>query len=132
MELPIPEPEGRGRHELIAIGGGCVLARIRSSHGSRRRTPCRCSTAGGSTISCLALLTWKRSSVAEPTRLPQGCTYGTVTDFGVMRVLTFTDPDSRTVEPAHWVGGARPNGSRHVQGHRRRADRQRAASPPTR
>jgi hypothetical protein len=77
-----------------------------SSHGSRRRTPCRCSTAGGSTISRLALLTRKRSSIAEPTRLPQGCTYGTVTDFGVMGVLTFTDPDSRTVELAHSVGGA--------------------------
>jgi hypothetical protein len=41
-------------------------------------------------------------------RLARGCTYGTVTDLGVMRILTFTDPDSRTVELAHWVGGADP------------------------
>ena len=32
----------------------------------------------------------------------------TVTDFGVMRVLNFTDPDGLDVEIAHWVGGSGP------------------------
>jgi hypothetical protein len=40
--------------------------------------------------------------------LVRGSTDGTVTDFGVMRVLTFTDPDGHPVELAHWVGGRHP------------------------
>jgi hypothetical protein len=39
----------------------------------------------------------------------RGSTDGTVTDFGVMRVLTFTDPDGHAVELAHWVGGHDPS-----------------------
>lgn len=41
--------------------------------------------------------------------LARGSTDGTVTDFGVMRVLTFTDPDGHAVELAHWVGGRGPS-----------------------
>jgi hypothetical protein len=41
--------------------------------------------------------------------LARGSTDGTVTDFGVMRVLTFTDPDGHAVELAHWVGGFDPS-----------------------
>ncbi len=38
----------------------------------------------------------------------RGHTDGAVTDFGVMRVLTFNDPDGHAVELAHWVGGVDP------------------------
>ena len=41
--------------------------------------------------------------------LARGSTDGTVTDFGVMRVLTFTDPDGHSLELAHWVGGRVPS-----------------------
>jgi catechol 2,3-dioxygenase-like lactoylglutathione lyase family enzyme len=41
-------------------------------------------------------------------RLARGSTDGTVTDFGVMRVLTFRDPDGHSVELAHWIGGRGP------------------------
>jgi hypothetical protein len=40
--------------------------------------------------------------------LARGSTDGTVTDFGVMRVLTFTDPDGHSVELAQWIGGRDP------------------------
>jgi len=39
----------------------------------------------------------------------RGVSDGIVTDFGVMRVLSFTDPDGHTLELAHWVGGDDPN-----------------------
>ena len=38
----------------------------------------------------------------------RGLSDGLVTDFGVMKVLTFTDPDGLEVEVAHWVGGSNP------------------------
>jgi hypothetical protein len=31
-----------------------------------------------------------------------------VMDFGVLRVLTFTDPDGHSVELAHWLGATEP------------------------
>jgi hypothetical protein len=40
--------------------------------------------------------------------LARGLTDGAVTDFGVLRVLTFEDPDGHSVELAHWVGSADP------------------------
>jgi hypothetical protein len=39
----------------------------------------------------------------------RGVSDGEVADVGVMRVLTFTDPDGHTVELAHWVGGSYPS-----------------------
>jgi hypothetical protein len=40
--------------------------------------------------------------------LARGLTDRTVTDFGVMRVLTFVDPDGHKVELAYWVGAIDP------------------------
>jgi hypothetical protein len=40
--------------------------------------------------------------------LARGMTDGDVTDFGVLRVLTFTDPDGHSVELVHWVGASDP------------------------
>jgi hypothetical protein len=39
----------------------------------------------------------------------RGASDGEVTDFGVLRVLTFTDPDGHTAELGHWVGGNDPS-----------------------
>jgi hypothetical protein len=41
--------------------------------------------------------------------LSRGDTDGIVTDFGVMRVLAFTDPDGHPIELAHWAGGIDPS-----------------------
>ncbi len=40
--------------------------------------------------------------------LARGLTDRDVTDYGVLRVLTFTDPDGHSVELAHWVGATDP------------------------
>ena len=46
-------------------------------------------------------------------RVERGASDGIVTDFGIMRVLSFTDPDGHTVELAHWVGGEDPSQIAH-------------------
>ncbi len=105
VELPVPEHDGR--HALIEIGGSATLhpfelpriqpplpqpmfARGRTDHFALN-------APDADTFEAL------RSRLLE-----RGATDGEVTDFGVMRVLTFTDPDGHTVELAHWVGGADP------------------------
>lgn len=40
--------------------------------------------------------------------LARGVSDGSVTDFGIVRVLTFTDPDGHAVELAQWVGAPEP------------------------
>jgi catechol 2,3-dioxygenase-like lactoylglutathione lyase family enzyme len=103
VELPIPEG---GRHALIDVGAGATLhpfelpieppspqpmfARGRVDHFALNATD----------VDAFEVL---RSRLVE-----YGATDGEVTDFGVMRVLTFTDPDGHTVELAHWVGGNDP------------------------
>jgi catechol 2,3-dioxygenase-like lactoylglutathione lyase family enzyme len=107
VELPVPAPDGPGRHALIDIGGGAVLhafelARIppepaRPMFGRGRIDHFALQIAGEETFSRL------RAELSA-----RGVTDGTVTDFGVVRVLTFTDPDGHAVELAHWVGGTDP------------------------
>jgi catechol 2,3-dioxygenase-like lactoylglutathione lyase family enzyme len=107
MELPIPEPEGPGRHALIAIGAGATLHVFEFA---RIPPPAARPMFERGRIDHFAL------SAADPETferlrtdlLARGSTDGTVTDFGVMRVLTFTDPDGHAVELAHWVGGVDP------------------------
>lgn len=62
--------------------------------------------------------------------IQRGASDGTVTDFGVIRVLSFTDPDGHTLELAHWAGGEDP--SQIDAGKATDAERttQRAASVP--
>lgn len=105
MELPVPKHNGR--HALIEIGRGATLhpfelprieppqpqpmfARGRTDHFALN-------APDAETFESL------RSRLLE-----RGVTDGEMTDFGVLRVLTFTDPDGHTVELAHWVGGADP------------------------
>ena len=107
MELSIPEPDGPGRHALIAIGAGASLhafefARIPPP-------PAQPMFARGRidhfALSAADAETFER---LRTDLIARGRTDGTVTDFGVMRVLTFTDPDGHAVELAHWVGGVDP------------------------
>ena len=50
VELPIPEPEGPGRHALISVGAAPRCTRS-SSRRSRRHLSDQCSNGGASTIS---------------------------------------------------------------------------------
>jgi catechol 2,3-dioxygenase-like lactoylglutathione lyase family enzyme len=50
VDLPIPEPEGPGRHALIAIGAGASPHAFEFSR-TRRPAPRRCFSAGASIIS---------------------------------------------------------------------------------
>lgn len=107
VELPIPEPEGPGRHALISIGAGATLhvfefAKIptppeRPMFQRGRIDHFALNVADAETFDRL------RSDLIE-----RGASDGIVTDFGIMRVLSFTDPDGHTLELAHWVGGEDP------------------------
>ena len=107
LDLPIPEPEGPGRHALISIGAG---ASLHAFEFSRIAPPSAAPMFQRGRIDHFAL------NVPDPETFEQlrtklvarGSTDGTVTDFGVMRVLTFTDPDGQSVELAHWVGARDP------------------------
>lgn len=107
VELPIPQPDGPGRHALISMGGGAMLhafefAKIppppeRPMFERGRIDHFALNVADAATFERL------RSALLE-----RGLSDGIVTDFGVMRVLSFTDPDGHTVELAHWGGGEDP------------------------
>ena len=60
----------------------------------------------------------------------RGASDGTVTDFGVIRVLSFTDPDGHTLELAHWVGGEDPSQIDAAKATDAERTTQRAASVP--
>lgn len=40
--------------------------------------------------------------------MERGASDGVVTDFGIISVFSFTDPDGHALELAHWVGGEDP------------------------
>lgn len=109
VDLPIPEPEGPGRHALVSIGGG---ASLHAFEFSRIAPPSAAPMFHRGRIDHFALNA-PDAETFERLRtklIARGSTDGTVTDFGVMRVLTFTDPDGHSVELAHWVGGRGPDG----------------------
>jgi len=100
VDLPIPEPEGPGRPALISIGAG---ASLHAFEFSRIAPPPAAPMFQRGRIDHFALnvpdaetFEWLRTQL-----IARGSTDGTVTDFGVMRVLTFTDPDGHSVELAH-------------------------------
>jgi catechol 2,3-dioxygenase-like lactoylglutathione lyase family enzyme len=107
VELPIPEPEGPGRHALISIGAGATLHAFELA---KIATPPERPMFERGRIDHFALnvadadaFDRLRSDLVE-----RGVSDGVVTDFGVMRVLSFTDPDGHTLELAHWLRGEAP------------------------
>jgi catechol 2,3-dioxygenase-like lactoylglutathione lyase family enzyme len=130
IELPIPEPEGPGRHALIAIGAGACLHAFEFA---RVPTPTAGPMFARGRIDHFALgaadaETFER---LRTELLARGRTDGMVTDFGVMRVLTFNDPDEHSVEVAHWVGGVDPGGLDMSKATDDERTSQRAASAPS-
>ena len=107
MELPVPEPEGPGRHALITLGAGATLHPFELS---RTRPPAASPMFQRGRIDHFALNVADANTFAElrDELLARDLTDGDVTDFGVLRVLTFTDPDGHSVELAHWVGATDP------------------------
>jgi catechol 2,3-dioxygenase-like lactoylglutathione lyase family enzyme len=104
VELPVPPPEGPGRHALIAVGAGATLHAFELE--KTPPPPVRPMFERGR-IDHFALHVADVAQLREEL-LARGATDGAVTDFGVTRVLTFLDPDGHTVELAHWVGAADP------------------------
>jgi catechol 2,3-dioxygenase-like lactoylglutathione lyase family enzyme len=130
VDLPIPEPEGPGRHVLIDIGAGSSLHAFEFSQAPP--PPAQAMFQRGR-IDHLALNV-PDAETFEQLRaelLARGHTDGTVTDFGVMRVLTFADPDGHAVELAHWVGGPGPSGIDMSQATDEQRNRQRMATDET-
>jgi len=107
MELPVPEPEGPGRHALITVGAGATLHPFELS---RTQPPPASPMFQRGRIDHFALNVAGADTFAQlrDELLARGLTDGDVTDFGVLRVLTFTDPDGHSVELAHWVGATDP------------------------
>jgi len=103
VELPVPEPDGPGRHALIGIGGGAMLHLFELG---RVALPPARSMFDRGRIDHFALQVSDAATLARlrAELLTRGASDGTVTDFGIVRVLTFTDPDGHSVELAHWVG----------------------------
>jgi catechol 2,3-dioxygenase-like lactoylglutathione lyase family enzyme len=107
VELPIPEPEGPGRHALIAVGAGATLHVFEFA---KIPPPAERPMFQRGRIDHFAL------NVADAETFDRlraalvacGSSDGIVTDFGVMRVVSFSDPDGHMLELAHWVGGDDP------------------------
>lgn len=107
MELPVPEPEGPGRHALITLGNGATLHAFELAP---TQPPAARPMFQRGRIDHFALNAADRETFEQlrDELLSRGLTDGDVTDFGVLRVLTFTDPDGHSVELAHWVGATDP------------------------
>jgi catechol 2,3-dioxygenase-like lactoylglutathione lyase family enzyme len=106
MELPVPQLNGR--HALIDVGGGTVLHPFEIP-GSGQPGPGQ-PMFGRGRLDHFALQA-PDNETFESLRerlVARGVSDGAITDFGVMRVLTFMDPDGLDVEIAHWVGGTDP------------------------
>ena len=106
MELPVPPLNGR--HALIDVGGGTVLHPFEIP-GSNQPGPGQ-PMFGRGRLDHFALQA-PDAETFESLRerlVDRGVSDGVITDFGVMKVLTFTDPDGLEVEVAHWVGGSDP------------------------
>ena len=108
MVLELPVPDLNGRHALIDIGGGMVLHPFEIP-GSNQPGPGQ-PMFGRGRVDHFALQVPDADTFEDLRErlVSRGLSDGTVTDFGVMRVLSFVDPDGLDVEIAHWVGGGGP------------------------
>ena len=107
VELAVPEPEGPGRHALIAVGGSAALHAFELE---MQQTPDPAPMFSRGRIDHFALHVADAETFdrLRSVLVERGATDGRVTDFGVTRVLSFHDPDGHVVELADWVGGSRP------------------------
>lgn len=108
VDLAIPDPANPGRHVLIDVGGGAALHAFQfADHLPGRLQPMfQRGRIDHFALNAADEATFERFRAALVAR---GVSDGTVTDFGVMRVLSFTDPDGHALELAHWVGGSDPS-----------------------
>ena len=104
VELPIAEPQGPGRHALIGIGGRAALHPFEFT-GTDLPPPGQMFERGRIDHFALDVPDGDTFDRIRDDLIERGATNGTVIDFGVLRVLSFSDPDGRDVELAHWVGG---------------------------
>jgi catechol 2,3-dioxygenase-like lactoylglutathione lyase family enzyme len=104
VELPVPEPDGPGRDALIGLGGSAVMHAFELQRVGLPAAPLMFDR-GRIDHFAPDTETFER---LRAKLLAHGATDGAVTDFGIVRVLTFTDPDEHPVELAHWAGGADP------------------------
>jgi catechol 2,3-dioxygenase-like lactoylglutathione lyase family enzyme len=109
VDLAIPDPANPGRHVLIDIGGGAALHAFQfadnppgSLHPMFHR--------GRIDHFALDVADEETFEHLRADLVARGASDGTVTDFGVMQVLSFTDPDGHLLELARWVGGPDPSG----------------------
>jgi catechol 2,3-dioxygenase-like lactoylglutathione lyase family enzyme len=130
VELPIPQPEGPGRHALISVGGGATLHAFEFAN--IPTPPARPMFERGRidhfALNVADAATFER---LRSVMLERGISDGIVTDFGVMRVVSFTDPDGHTLELAHWVGGDDPSHIDPTKATDAERTAQRAASGPS-
>ena len=105
VELPVPEHDGR--HALIEIGGGATLHPFELPR-IEPPSPQPMFSRGRIDHFALNVADAETFERLRGQLVERGVSDGEVTDFGVMRVLTFTDPDGHKLELAHWVGGNDP------------------------
>ena len=108
VDLAIPDPTNPGRHVLIDVGEGAALHAFQcTDHPPGQLAPMfQRGRIDHFALNVADEETFERLRAAL---VAQGVSDGTVTDFGVMRVLSFTDPDGHTLELAYWVGGSDPS-----------------------
>jgi catechol 2,3-dioxygenase-like lactoylglutathione lyase family enzyme len=105
LELPIPYL--KGRHAFVDVGGGSVLHPFEIP-GQEQPSPDLPMFARGR-VDHFALQVPRGSLDRLGDRLVgMGVSTGEITDFGVVRVLSFKDPDGLHVELGEWVGGDNP------------------------
>lgn len=107
VELPLPEPEGPGRHALIGIGANATLHPFELTQVEIPPAR-RMFDRGRIDHFALDVPDAETFDRVREDLVARGASDGRVTDFGVVRVLSFSDPDGHEVELAHWVGGATP------------------------
>jgi len=103
----VPEPDGPGRHALIGIGGGAALHAFELARAALQSAQPMLERGR---VDHFALHVADRETFERLRAhlVARGVSDGTVTEFGIVRVLTLTDPDGHAVELAHWDGGADP------------------------
>ena len=96
LELPIPEPEGPGRHALIAVGAGATLHVFEFANipPPPERPMLQRGRIDHFALNVPDAETFEKLRAAL---VAAGSSDGVVTDFGVIRVVSFNDPDGHTL-----------------------------------